>query len=446
MRRKPGQASVEEHPKGSGRHRIRVRKAGKISTLASGLPREEALELADAYQAIGAESDLREGLTLAQFGPGFLARRARSGIRAVAHDRSQWQLHVANDPIGALPLSTLERRDVLDWLDRKTHLAHRTRQKLRNLLNVALVEAVDRGLLKANPAREVKAHRSGAARATDDLDGILQPEEQRALIAAIPGERDRALVTFALCTGLRQAEQWHLQRADVGADRVVVRRSTGGLPPKSGKPRVVHLLAPAVAALSVGPRGNVVFPAPKGGRRQEGKAPRQWAAWVRAAGITRRVRWHDLRHTCATSLLAGWWGRKWTLDEVCELLGHSSVSVTERYARKLSQTTALAVAATPMREFPGGDSGGSKVTLLSKVLGETNGLPKAKVASSILAGGAAGSAIGLGTHGEPEGELFLAALAEQVERAQAAELLSAPPRVHMVTVVRRGRKGRRDAS
>jgi integrase len=46
----------------------------------------------------------------------------------------------------------------------------------------------------------------------------------------------------------------------------------------------------------------------------------------------RHVRWHDLRHTCASSLVAGWWGRRWTLQEVQAYLGHSSITMTERYA------------------------------------------------------------------------------------------------------------------
>lgn len=57
-----------------------------------------------------------------------------------------------------------------------------------------------------------------------------------------------------------------------------------------------------------------------------------WARARRLAGITRRVRWHDLRHTCASHLVQGTWGRVWSLAEVRDVLGHSSIKQTERYA------------------------------------------------------------------------------------------------------------------
>lgn len=353
MKRLPGHGSVEEHPKGSGLYRFRARAKGKLTTLISGVSEAEANEAAEAYRWNRQVAELREGVTLAQFGGGFLERRALSGVRAIRTDRSIWGKHIAGGSLGALRVATLTRRDIVEWRD-ELRGAHRSRVKLLSLLTTALDEAIDRELLKANPARGVKVHRSGAARATDDLEGILTPDEQQRLIAAV-SPRHRPLVVFALTTGLRQAEQWWLRWEDVLEDRIVIRRSTGGLPPKSGKPREIHLLSAAVAALqAVGRRGELVFCGPRGGRRSEGKKPRQWEAWLKAAGITRRVRWHDLRHTCATSLLAGWWGRKWSLDEVCKLLGHSSIAVTERYARKLNETQRLAVEATPAFSFPVG--------------------------------------------------------------------------------------------
>ncbi len=48
--------------------------------------------------------------------------------------------------------------------------------------------------------------------------------------------------------------------------------------------------------------------------------------------VGRHVHWHLLRHTFASSLVAGWWGRRWSLEEVRQVMGHSSITVTERYA------------------------------------------------------------------------------------------------------------------
>lgn len=355
-RRRSGHATVEEHPKGSGRYRVRARVDGKLATIASGLPEGEAADVADAFASERSDATLRQGLTLTAFGAGFLGRRERAGIRGIDQDRARWKLYVDGDPIGSLPVSTIGRRDIVEWLDRRTGLAHQTRKNALNLLRVGLAEAVDRELLPANPTRDVRVHRAGSATPTDWLDGVLTPDEQQKLIAAVP-DHERALVVFALCTGLRQSEQWWLKWEDAGEGSIVVRRSgKRGKAAKNGRPREVFLLPPAVAALATRPRRNEwAFPGARGSRRGHGKAPHFWKKWVRDAGITRRVRWHDLRHTCATALLAGWWGRKWSLDEVCKFMGHSSIQVTERYARKLAETQRLAVAATPGFLFPNGN-------------------------------------------------------------------------------------------
>lgn len=362
MRRPPGYANIEEHPKGSGLYRVRPRIDGKLRTVLSGVPEAEALEAAAAYARLRDVEVAREGVTLTQFGVGFLDRRERKGLEAIESDRDRWSLYIDRDPIGALPVSTLRRRDILDWLDRRSKLGHQTQKNALNLLRVALQEAVDRELLESNPARDVKVHRSSSRTEKDSLEGILWPDEQAALLAVVPPV-ERPVVEFALYSGLRQSSQWWLKAADCHGNSVLVRKH------KNGRPRTLHLLAPAQEALAASLGGGHVwaFPAPRGGRRAKGKLPGtppnkakkepgDWRRWLRAAGITRRVRWHDLRHTCATSLLAGWWGgRKWTLDEVCDYMGHSSVKVTERYARKLQETQRKAVAET---KFPTGNGNG----------------------------------------------------------------------------------------
>jgi integrase len=69
--------------------------------------------------------------------------------------------------------------------------------------------------------------------------------------------------------------------------------------------------------------------------------------YLETAGISRRVRWHDLRHSFASSLVAGLWGRPWRLEEVCKVMGHSSITVTERYAHLADDALKGAVLGTP---------------------------------------------------------------------------------------------------
>jgi hypothetical protein len=91
----------------------------------------------------------------------------------------------------------------------------------------------------------------------------------------------------------------------------------------------------------------LLFPAAMGGFRDEIHVIRshEWEEILVSSGILTprkkgerrkhsegRFRWYDLRHTAATALVCGWWGRRWTLDEVRVVLGHTHRKTTERYA------------------------------------------------------------------------------------------------------------------
>jgi len=86
------------------------------------------------------------------------------------------------------------------------------------------------------------------------------------------------------------------------------------------------------------------------------------------AGITRRVRFHDLRHTCASHLLMGTWGVRLPIEEVAAWLGHSSTAVTQRYAHlapdHLSARVAAAIGAPSVAPASPseGSSGGTVAT------------------------------------------------------------------------------------
>jgi|HubBroStandDraft_1064217.scaffolds.fasta_scaffold294225_2 hypothetical protein len=65
--------------------------------------------------------------------------------------------------------------------------------------------------------------------------------------------------------------------------------------------------------------------------------------------VVREVRFHDMRHTCASHLLQGTWRRRWRLEEVKDFLGHSSIIVTQRYAHLSDHALHEAAAETAAR-------------------------------------------------------------------------------------------------
>ena len=60
-------------------------------------------------------------------------------------------------------------------------------------------------------------------------------------------------------------------------------------------------------------------------------------------GITRKVRFHDLRHSHCSNLISGAYGRVFSLIETKELAGHSAVATTMRYSHVSEGGVARAV-------------------------------------------------------------------------------------------------------
>jgi hypothetical protein len=224
---------------------------------------------------------------------------------------------------------------------------------------------------------------------------------------------ERWIILFGMGTGLRQGEQWNLHIADVHLDAaegpwINVKYGSKGRPPKNRRPRKVPLFGMALEAgrawlehlpsyAPSNPEG-LMFPTPfkakrkksggrefdGGARRQVGKTPSAWTKVKTTLG-ERKVWWHLLRHTAATSLLCGWWGRRWSLEEVSKFLGHSSVKVTERYAHLLESELATIAAESHawwLSRRSSGGSGGSSGTSSSTPSASPPGASSPRAAAS----------------------------------------------------------------
>ncbi len=309
-------------------------------------------------------------VTFLALGTEVLAQRDRDGVRGYTRDESRWHRHVSVAAFAATEVRLVTPPMLREWLrtmaDKKAMgpgadrtLSRQTISRCMSLVSVIFGEAVDRDIIVANPCLGVKQKKRVDERDTVDKWSFLTWTEQCQLAAclAIPYE-DRLMIAIAANTGMRQGEMSHLEIGDVFIDgddpHIVVRIAgrdrrdrTKKLPTKSGKKREVTLLPQALdpmrewmSILSLyapeNPEG-VVFPTRAGKLRQSGKffgRSGTLRGYYAAAGITLRqyLHQHSLRHTFATNLISGVYGRMYRTEEIRILLGHSSVLVSERYA------------------------------------------------------------------------------------------------------------------
>ena len=179
-------------------------------------------------------------------------------------------------------------------------------------------------------AHGARAHASGSCRSTRSRDveqpahgalageiDVFSPEEVLALVRAAEDEQDAAIFLTAAFTGLRQGELVALRWRDVdfagsAHPRAAPATRTGALTtPKSGKvrsvpmaPAVAEALARLSASASTGPATTTSSSPADGGYLDAlGAAPSATSARSQRAGL-RPLRFHDLRHTFGTTMIA----------------------------------------------------------------------------------------------------------------------------------------------
>jgi integrase len=347
-----------------------------------------------------------------------LEQRERDGVRGIDRERSRARCHIRTAKFALDDVASIGSPAIREWLREMSQklalgpgderkLSRQTVCRSQSLVSTVFQEALERELIEVNPCSGVKPKKRVDESDTRVKWAYLSVDEQAAIdtCEGIP-RADRLAILIAIDTGMRQGEQRHLRLEDVELDgpspciqiRVAGRTKDGRvLPPKSGKPRTVPLLPAGVAHFREwlamlptfapsNPHG-IVFTTASGTYRQQGKPLGRsdtFRRFLALAGVSRRVRWHDLRHTYATNgiVLYGW-----RIEIVQGLMGHSSVTVTQRYSHigedalksQIRKTAAeLAAAAGPVLA-EGPDlvrQHAAKRGLIKRVLGRFFGGPK----------------------------------------------------------------------
>lgn len=296
--------------------------------------------------------------------------RAEQGIRGLVSERNRFETHICFAPFAKKPITEIRPIELRDWLRTmqqkkaadtrgERELTDETVKRAYALVRSIFACAVEREVIERTPCTDVRLKKRAVAPRVKW--GWLTLEEQKLIVAcdAIP-YMDRLFIRFAIGTGMRQGELSNLELPDlhigVASPFVdVLYGSKDHKPPKNGKTRQVQLFGDALEAARLwsyelatyapnNPR-NLVFPTTRGRMRPIGKpfgGGPKLRQYLSSIGITRRIRFHDLRHTFCSNLASGVLGRVWSLSEIRDEAGHSSVTQTERYAHLSPEVRARA--------------------------------------------------------------------------------------------------------
>jgi integrase len=326
-----------ETPKGSKRKTIYGKKRDEVA---------DKLARALAERADGIVYD-DENLTVGEYLNSWLKGSVRGSVRQSTFDRYEIAVRVHIKPaLGRVKLKKLSPAHVAGFYQDRLAAgsAPASVNKLHVTLRKALDQAVKWHMVPRNVAEAVKAPRPAPPEMR-----TLSAEETRKLIEVARGDKLGALYMLAVHTGMRQGELLALKWQDVDLEnaKLSVRRTLtmsngrillGELKTKKSR-RTIRLTDAAIQALHEHLARQLEGMERLGDAyRDEGLIfasqvgtpinptnlrRRSFAALLRRANLP-KIRFHDLRHTCATLLLS----RNVHPKYVQELLGHANIAIT----------------------------------------------------------------------------------------------------------------------
>jgi len=350
--------------------------------------KREKLGLAPAVtpeQAREKAKNLLAGLTLGEDTPEEKKRKANAHTFKSYIEKEYESWATANRKSGAATVARLKATffdelgkkklpEITPWLIEKHRTKRRKAGKAASTINrdmvalrAALAKAVEWHLLDEHPLKEtkpLKTDKAGIVRylTADEekrLREALTARDRRIIqgrakgnawrqqrgreplsdIAGPYGDHLTPAVLLTLNTGLRRGELLSLTWEAVNLNNNTL--TVKGEAAKSAQSRHIPLNQEARDILKhwqkQGDGAGLVFKARDGGQLDNMK--KSWAGVLKAANIV-KFRWHDQRHHFASRLvMAGA-----DLYVVKELLGHSTIAMTEKYAHLAPEHRAAAVA------------------------------------------------------------------------------------------------------
>jgi integrase len=295
----------------------------------------------------------------------WLADSVRDTVRPTTFERYEQIVRLHIRPVlGEVKLKNVTSAHVRGLYRQKLDdgLSPRTVQYVHVTLHKALKQAIADGLIPRNATEAVKPPQVRR----EELRP-LTAEQVKVLFEAAKGDRLEALYVLAITTGLRQGELLGLKWDDIDLEvgTLQVRRTLttakGGpvlsAPNTKGSRRTVRLSQTALEVLrshlerqleeidragDLWHENGLIFASEVGeplGRQYV--TARRFKPLLKRAGLP-EIRFHDLRHTCATLLLS----KNVNPKIVSEMLGHATIAITlDTYSHVLPTMQESAAAA-----------------------------------------------------------------------------------------------------
>ncbi len=350
-RRANGEGSIYRRADGrwAAAHYVLLPNGGRSRRAVYGKTRKEAAaKLADLIAATSAGVPLAvRSWTVAEFAEHWLRHVVAPRLRpaTLSSYRETLRLHIL-PTLGRVRVHELRPAQVRKLLADKTAagLSPRSVQIIHGTLRTMLAEAVREELVVRNVASIVRPPPVAHVEVKP-----WSAEEASRFLAASSGHRLHALFAVGVALGLRRGELLALHWSDVDLDaglihvrRTVQRlpqiglvhgppktsrsRRTVPLPASSGDVLRAHRARQAAERLAAGPAwvdSGLVFTSTAGTVIEPRNLSRLFDELTAQAGV-RRIRFHDLRHTCASLLLA----QEVPARVVMDVLGHSQIAIT----------------------------------------------------------------------------------------------------------------------
>jgi len=270
---------------------------------------------------------------------GTLSKDALAHSREENGERSTHELSLRLAIIGESfddrAVEGITKQDIQAWLMEQTETREwkpATRNRYQATFSLVFRVAMDNEKITVNPASRIKRK----AEHNDRIRFLSSAEEQK-LTAVIRESWPHYLPVFLISihTGMRASEQWGLEWSAVSLSRKTITLHKT----KPGKTRHIPLNAVALSALQglheTGSHGAVFL-------NTEGQPLRSSRDWFEPAvekAALKDYTWHCNRHTFASRLvMAGV-----DIRTVAQLMGHSTIQMTMRYAHLAPEHTQAAV-------------------------------------------------------------------------------------------------------